>query len=130
VAKTFQCSVITPEGSVFEGEAESVVIPAYDGELGILRDRAPLLARLGAGELRITAGGETKIWFIEGGFAQVLDNHVVVLTQKALRPDQIDRTAAETRLADARRMPATDEISARERAKAEASARAQLRIAG
>jgi len=127
--QAFQCTVITPEASVFEGEVEFAVIPAHDGEIGILRNRAPLLCRLGAGQMRVRIEGVEERWFVDAGFAQVLDNKVVVLTQKALRPDQIDRSKAEALLAEAHAMEVVDEISERRKTQAEASARAQLRMA-
>lgn len=124
------CSVITPEAQVFDGPADAVVIPAHDGEIGILPQRAPLLAKLGAGLMRLTTpGGGHENWFIDGGFAQVVDNRVIVLTQRALRPEQIDRGRAVQQLDAARAMPAHDDVALKRKATAEASARAQLRIA-
>ena len=126
--RTLECSVITPEGRVFEGHVDSVVIPAHDGEIGILPDRAPLLCRLGAGRLRVSGQSKEQSWFIAAGFAQVLENQVTVLTQQAIDPDQIDRAQAEAQLAEARKMKVTDPVSDRRKARAEASARAQLRM--
>src|SRR2546423_340454 len=103
---SFKTSVITPEGAVFEGNAEFVAIPAMDGELGILHNRAPLLAKLGAGRLRVQSGGSTREWFIAGGFAQVVDNHATILTQEALPRDQINPEKARAQLAEARGMKA------------------------
>lgn len=125
---TFQCTVITPEEEVFDGRVEAVVMPAHDGEIGILRDRAPLMCKLGPGRMRVRHEGSEESWYIDAGFAQVLDNRVTVLTQKAMRPDSIDRTAAEAMLAEARQMKPTDEVAARRKAQLEARARAQLRI--
>lgn len=75
--------VISPETTVFEGGAESVVIPGWDGEIGILRGHAPLMAILGSGEVRITSGGTVHKFDVEGGFAQVFDDVVTVLSEKA-----------------------------------------------
>jgi len=75
-------SVITPEGSVFEGDAESVIIPAWDGEIGILRGHAPLMALLGEGQLRVRGRRETERFFVAGGFFQVVDNVVTVLSER------------------------------------------------
>ena len=66
----------------------------YDGELGVLPGRAPLIGRLGYGELRIARGGETRRFFVDGGFAQVRANMVTVLTGRALRADEINVPAA------------------------------------
>jgi F-type H+-transporting ATPase subunit epsilon len=73
-------SVISPEASLFQGEATSVVAPAYDGEVGILTGHAPMMTLLGKGTLALD-GGATK-FTIEGGFLQVVNNHVRVVTEK------------------------------------------------
>ena len=75
-------SVISPEAVLFEGETDSVVAPAYDGEVGILTGHAPLMALLGEGELRL-GSGSTRKFKVSGGFMQVLENHVRVVTEKA-----------------------------------------------
>ena len=75
-------SVISPESVLFEGETDSVVAPAYDGEVGILTDHAPLMALLGTGELRL-GGPSAKKFNISGGFMQVFANVVRVVTEKA-----------------------------------------------
>jgi F-type H+-transporting ATPase subunit epsilon len=75
--------VISPERTIFDGEAESVVAPAWDGELGILRGHAPLMALLGEGDLRVRSGGRTEHFHVEGGFLQVVDNVVTVLSERA-----------------------------------------------
>ncbi len=75
-------SVISPESVLFEGEADSVVAPAYDGEVGILSGHAPLMALLGDGQLRLgSAGGRS--FNVSGGFMQVLNDDVRIVTEKA-----------------------------------------------
>ncbi|MFQ5410985.1 MAG: F0F1 ATP synthase subunit epsilon [Phycisphaerae bacterium] len=78
------CSVITPEEQVLETTADQVIIPAHDGKIGILNMRAPLLCELGQGTLRIdtTEAGQKSVE-ISGGFAQVLHNEVIILTETA-----------------------------------------------
>jgi F-type H+-transporting ATPase subunit epsilon len=73
-------SVISPEASLFEGEASSVVAPAFDGEVGILTGHAPMMTLLGKGQLRIEGSGARK-FEVDGGFLQVIDNHVRVVTE-------------------------------------------------
>jgi F-type H+-transporting ATPase subunit epsilon len=123
-----QFSLITPESKVFEGPADFVAIPAHDGEIGVLPERAPLVVQLGAGELRLRRGETEQSWFVDAGFAQVVENRVVVLTQKALGKGDIDRAAALADLERAREMPTADEESVRRRTRVEASARARLRL--
>jgi F-type H+-transporting ATPase subunit epsilon len=75
-------TVISPEAVLFEGEAESVIAPAFDGEVGILTGHAPMMTLLGKGTLRV--GGESGRRFnIEGGFLQVVENQVRVVTERA-----------------------------------------------
>ena len=77
-------SVISPERVLYEGEATAVVAPAYDGEVGILTGHAPMMSLLGTGSLRISGGsGAASQFQIEGGFLQVVDNNVRVVTEKA-----------------------------------------------
>ena len=76
-------SVISPEAVLFEGETDSVVAPAYDGEIGILTDHAPLMALLGEGQLRLGASTGGRRFSVSGGFMQVLNNQVRVVTERA-----------------------------------------------
>jgi F-type H+-transporting ATPase subunit epsilon len=81
--------IITPERQVLEDTARSVVFTAHDGELGVLSGRAPLMTELGIGQVRYDAAGRTRRIFIDGGFAQVYDNNVTILTQWAVPVEQI-----------------------------------------
>ena len=75
-------SVISPESVLFDGEVSSVVAPAFDGEIGILEGHAPMMTLLGKGALRL-GGGSSRNFEIEGGFLQVIDNVVRIVTEKA-----------------------------------------------
>jgi F-type H+-transporting ATPase subunit epsilon len=76
-------SVISPESVIFEGAVDSVVAPAFDGEIGILQGHAPLMTLLGKGVLRLGSAAANQRFTIEGGFLQVADNAVRVVTEKA-----------------------------------------------
>ncbi len=76
-------SVISPERVLFEGEATSIVAPAYDGEVGILTGHAPMMTLLGRGTLRVEGAGEARRYSVAGGFLQVLENRVRVVTESA-----------------------------------------------
>lgn len=121
-------SLITPEARVYQGATDFVALPAHDGEIGILPTRAPLVARLGSGRLKIRTGEVEQSWFVDAGFVQVVDNRVVVLTQTATRTSDIDVAAAEADLERARHMPTGDDEALRRRVRVEASARARLRL--
>jgi len=76
-------SVITPEATIYEGEADEVVAPAYNGSMGIRRGHAALMALLGTGTLRIDQGGSSRSFTVSGGFLQVVDDTVTVLSESA-----------------------------------------------
>ena len=76
-------SLISPEAVLFEGEAAIVVAPAHDGEVGILERHAPMMTLLGNGSLRLSGGGADRAFNVEGGFLQVVDDVVRIVTEKA-----------------------------------------------
>ena len=76
-------SVISPEATIYEGEADQVIAPGMNGSFGVLRGHAPLMALLGTGTLRIDRGREQKSFTVSGGFLQVVDNTVTVLSESA-----------------------------------------------
>jgi F-type H+-transporting ATPase subunit epsilon len=124
-----RCVVVTPERTLFDQVVESVVLPLFDGELGVLPGRSPLIGRLGYGELRTKTAGGTKRYFIDGGFAQVRDDVVTVLTDHALPAESIDTEAASRELEHAKTLPSTTEAEFAERTKAIARARGEIRVA-
>ena len=79
-------SIISPERVLFEGEVTSVVAPAFDGEVGILARHAPMVTLLGTGVLRLEGaggGGGSRRFNVSGGFLQVADDVVRVVTESA-----------------------------------------------
>jgi F-type H+-transporting ATPase subunit epsilon len=125
--RQLHCVVVTPERALLDQAAEFIVLPMYDGELGVLPGRAPLIGRLGHGELRIRQGGQVQRFYVDGGFAQVRDNVVTVLTGRALKAEEINRAAAQQALQEALR-PAHDAQEQQARVLVQERARAQLRI--
>jgi F-type H+-transporting ATPase subunit epsilon len=83
MSDSLKVSVISPERVLFEGSARGVIAPAFDGEVGILPLHAPLMTVLGKGTVRLdTADGERR-FEVSGGFLQVIDNQVRVVTEHA-----------------------------------------------
>ena len=76
-------SVISPERILFDGNVDSVVAPAFDGEVGILPGHAPMMTLLGKGSLRLGPNGSAGKFSVEGGFLQVVDDAVRVVTERA-----------------------------------------------
>ncbi len=121
------CIVVTPEETALERDVDFVVVPLFDGELGIGAGHSPMIGRLGFGELRLGRSGSER-YYVDGGFVQVEGNTVSVLTNSLKSADSIDGSAAQAILDECKTMPVTteEELAARE-AKVQ-QARAQLRL--
>jgi F-type H+-transporting ATPase subunit epsilon len=127
--KQLQCVIVTPAKAVLDEPAESVVLPMFDGELGVLPGRASLIGRLGPGELRLQQHGTARRLFVDGGFAQVRSDVVTVLTPRALPVDEIDPQAARQELTAAQAAVPKSAEEQDARRKAEDRARALIRTA-
>lgn len=98
---TLHLDIVTPEGRIFSGDVESVLIPGAEGELGILPEHAPLLAQIQAGELHYVVGGKTFELAVGPGFAEVRPTDVSILTDLAVREADIDEQKVQEALARA-----------------------------
>jgi F-type H+-transporting ATPase subunit epsilon len=129
--RELKCVVVTPERALLDVGADFVALPMADGEMGVLPGRAPLVGRLGFGELRIRRGNRTDYLYVDGGFVQIRGNIVTVLTPRALKADEIKpadaRAALESAQAAQRRASGTEAEEAQ--LAAQDKARAQLRVA-
>lgn len=118
MADAFRCSLVTPERQLFDEEVVYASIPAWDGQLGLMHQRAPLLAKLGSGTLRLDlAQGGSRWFFVGGGYAQMKDNNLSLVTGEARQAEEIVRTEAEAALkeAEARVARSDDEVTRKER---------------
>lgn len=111
---SLKIDIVTAERVVYSAEADIVIAPGVEGQLGILPHHAPLMTILQAGELVVRRGGEEDSLAISGGFLEVRPDRVIVLADQAERAEEIDiaraeaaRKRAEQRLAD-RRAPGID----------------------
>jgi F-type H+-transporting ATPase subunit epsilon len=99
--KTFDLSVVTPEGPVFEGEAQMLVVPGAAGEIGVLPRHAPLVAMLKAGETRIRAENEWTALATGPGYFKIQRDRAIVLVDDAVRAEEIDVAAARREVEEA-----------------------------
>jgi F-type H+-transporting ATPase subunit epsilon len=88
-------TVVTAQQTIFDGEAEEVIAPGSEGQLGILPRHAPLLTTLALGELRVRQHGVDESIFVAGGFLEVNNNLVTVLADDAERGSEIDEAQAQ-----------------------------------
>jgi F-type H+-transporting ATPase subunit epsilon len=113
-----RCIIVTPERAVLDETAEMVIVPMFDGEFGVLQGRAPLVGRLGAGELRLKTGDVSKRWFVEAGFVQVRANVVTVLTANARPASDITTAMADEARAQAEALPTSNAAERANKARA------------
>ncbi len=114
---------------MLDQQADFVAIPMYDGELGVMPGRAPLIGRLGFGELRCRQGDSTHRVYVDGGFVQIRDNVVTVLTPKAIRSNDVTVEQAEAAVQAAKTEEATTVEAQDARLVAQEKARTLMRIA-
>lgn len=81
--KTFQCRLVTPQGKLLDAQASYANVPAHDGYIGFQANRAPIVFKLGKGELTVDAAGGAKTFKIAEGFGQMVENRLTILTTKA-----------------------------------------------
>lgn len=104
MARTFRCSIVTPAAAVFEGDVTYASFPAWDGQQGMMAGQSPLLTRLGTGSLRLDfppPDGGSRWYLIDGGFAQVQDGGLTLLTESATPAETLSLQDAEAELAEA-----------------------------
>lgn len=137
MASSFHCRVVTPTEKLVDGELTYASVPGWDGLFGVLPNRAPMLARLGLGELKIryasegkSAGGD-RSFLLDGGFAKMADNKLTILAERAIPAETISLADAEAELAEAeaRTVPAdAADLGAKQEAVRRDKERARLKV--
>jgi len=123
------CTVVTPEETTLDERVEFVALPLYDGEIGIGFNHTPLVGRLGYGEMRLRSEDRVSRFYVDGGFVQIVDNQITVLTSRAVAAGEIDADSAEKQLAAALERPANTPELLEIRDRLVSQARGQLRVA-
>ncbi len=123
--------LVTPEVTVLDEPVAALRFPLHDGQIGILPGRAPMIGRLGYGELKVTRldGGESS-YFVDGGFVQVKAEAVTILTDRALSRGEINAAKAEADLQQAYSRVAKSDAEAAARQRDQERARQMLAMAG
>jgi F-type H+-transporting ATPase subunit epsilon len=116
MANTLKLEIVTPEAKIFSDDVDMVTLTGVEGEMGILPQHVPLMTQLCAGEIVARKGSDTIFLAVGDGFVQVTGDRVAILTDMAIRAENIDeatveeaRQRAEARLAE----KITDEEAAR-----------------
>ncbi|HEV7763931.1 MAG TPA: ATP synthase F1 subunit epsilon [Thermoanaerobaculia bacterium] len=96
-------TIVTRERKIIDAQVDEVILPATDGEIGILPGHTPLLAMLGIGQIRYRIGTRVERLVISWGFVEVLPDRVIVLAERGFLPTEVDRATAEQDRATAER---------------------------
>jgi F-type H+-transporting ATPase subunit epsilon len=117
VAKnTFRCKLVTPSAALLDDDVTYASVPAWDGLFGVLPGRAPILSKLGLGELRVDfpdakGQGGSRSYFVEGGFARMEGDRLTILAERAMPAEEINAAEAEAELKTALSMGAGAEAA-------------------
>ncbi|MFH1067501.1 MAG: F0F1 ATP synthase subunit epsilon [bacterium] len=111
---TLRLEIVTPEARVFSDDVDSVVLPGVEGELGILPQHIPLLTMIKPGELRAHQKGQTLDLATGEGFVEITGDRVIVLTDMALKAEDIDESKVEEALLRAQQALAEKQTSSAE----------------
>jgi len=121
-----QVELVAADRTVWSGQATMVIARTVEGDVGILKDHTPILSLLAEAVVEITAGDETVIAAVDGGFISVAQNRVSILSERALLAEEIDRQAVEAELEEAR--DSDDEADKARVRRAEAQLRALEKV--
>ncbi len=120
--------LVTPETTLLDQSVRSIKLPLFDGSMGVLPGRAPVVGRLGRGELKFETSEGSKSYFIDGGFIQIKGSVVTLLTNRAVGAADIDAAAAQRALDAAKALPATTDEQYSTKTAADEAARSMLRM--
>ncbi|MBN1853537.1 MAG: ATP synthase F1 subunit epsilon [Pirellulales bacterium] len=130
ITSSIQLVIVTPEAKVLDTTVRFVALPLFDGEIGIGSNHSPMVGRLGYGELRFVSGEQKcQRYYIGGGFVEVANNLVSVLTNRALPATELDIDVAKEQLQEVLKRPAAGDEELAIRQQLSTQARAQIRVA-
>jgi len=98
MSRKINCSILTPERSLFEGDVDFAIVQAHNGEMGFLVNHAPLISELGVGEIRLREGKSTEYLVVEGGVVEIKDNRLIILAESAMKKSELDPQEIEAKL--------------------------------
>ena len=115
MSENFAVEIISPDKSILKTEATEVIIPSYEGQMGILKDHIPLITFLRPGLITIKENSGKKIFFIEEGTVEFSNNSLLILTSTAKSLDSLDKNSIETIVKDSQEKISKGEISDKEK---------------
>jgi len=113
--RLLDCTILTPERLIYQGEAGFAVVQAYDGQMGFLFDHAPLISMLGLGEVRLRNPKTTDYFVIEGGLVEIKNNKLIILAEKAFKQSDLNAAELKNKIDDYDQIIARDKPGFKER---------------
>ena len=114
MSEKFTIEIISPDRSIIEMETSEVVIPSFEGEMGILKDHIPLITFLRPGLINIKASTEQK-FFVEEGTVEFSNNNLIILTSTAVEVTKMDKKYTDTLISESEKKLDNNEISDKQR---------------
>ena len=114
ISEKFTVEIISPVKSIIKSETQEVVIPSYEGEMGILKDHIPLITFLRPGIIRISAEKEKK-FYVEEGTVEFSNNQLLILTPMANELSLIDKSFIQTQIDEVEKKIINDKVSDKEK---------------
>ena len=112
MSEEFKIEIINPERSFFsEDKVLEVVVPAFEGEMGILKDHIPVISFMKPGIIKIKKLGESNNFYVEDGIVEFKDNFLSILTSYIFEVNQMDRSTVEENLRDAEKQLQNPDLS-------------------
>jgi F-type H+-transporting ATPase subunit epsilon len=87
--RVINCSILTPEKLIYEGDVSFAVVSAHDGEMGFLHGHSPLISKLGIGEIRLNHTKKGDYLVVEGGVVEIKNNKLIILAEKAFKKEDL-----------------------------------------
>ena len=115
MSENFVVEIISPDKSILRSEAIEVIIPSFEGQMGILKDHIPLITFLRPGLITIKENSNEKIFFIEDGTVEFSNNSLLILTSTAKSLDSLDKNSIDTIIKDSQEKISKGEISDKEK---------------
>ena len=114
ISEKFTVEIISPVKSIIKSETQEVVIPAYEGEMGILKDHIPLITFLRPGIIRISSEKEKK-FYVEEGTVEFSNNQLLILTPMVNELSLIDKSFVQTQIDEVQKKIINDKVSDKEK---------------
>ena len=115
MSNNFNIEIISPEKSIIKSETNEVTLPAYEGQIGILKDHIPLITFLRPGLISIKQNNNTKTFFVEDGIVEFSNNHLLVLSSTAKDVENLEKNIIEKIITESQEAVNNKDISDKDR---------------